>query len=354
MAGAFRVFLCSTYDDLVEERKAVLATLEDLKLAHESMELFGARPGSAIDECLAEVAKSSVVVVIVGHRYGSLVPKRDISFTEAEYREGFRLNKPCLVYMRHEDVPVLPKFFETDGAKLTKLRAFREMLNSRHTVARFRVANDLAEAVRSAVRHTVKAIEREATKADRAEDALVLSVTELAREALANGHNPERIAAAFRMAVQSLEEPKPSMGRVMRDAARRMLLGEWVFFSFARQDIRAIEPVAEELRKLGFPVWLDAWALPPSAEIIEGVRSGLNKARVLVFFASEASLRSASALQELDYFTARRVKANGALLIPVLLEDVELPGILRDRHAIDLRHAGPRNAARQIAAAMRR
>src|SRR5262245_38318469 len=114
MSASVRIFLCSTYEDLVNERQAVLASLDELKLAHESMEYFGARPSPAIEACLAEVAKSSVLILVVGHRYGSIVPGQAFSFTEVEYREGIRLNKPCLVYMRHEDVAVLPRFFESD------------------------------------------------------------------------------------------------------------------------------------------------------------------------------------------------------------------------------------------------
>lgn len=58
MPQGVRVFLCSTYEDLVDERKAVLGSLDNLRLAHESMEYFGARPSPAIDACLAEVARA--------------------------------------------------------------------------------------------------------------------------------------------------------------------------------------------------------------------------------------------------------------------------------------------------------
>jgi hypothetical protein len=83
-----KVFLCGTYSDLVDERQGVLAKIRELRLQHESMEFFGARPDRPIDVCLAEVARSSVLIVIVGHKYGSLVPGESISFSEAEYQRG--------------------------------------------------------------------------------------------------------------------------------------------------------------------------------------------------------------------------------------------------------------------------
>jgi hypothetical protein len=73
------------------------------------MEFFGARTEAPVDICLEEVRRSDVIVIIVGLRYGSLVPGTDVSFSEAEYNEAYRLRKPCLVYVRDENVPILPR-----------------------------------------------------------------------------------------------------------------------------------------------------------------------------------------------------------------------------------------------------
>src|ERR1044072_5128956 len=90
------VFICGTYADLQDERSSVIDSLNRLHFDHDSMEFFGARPEAPIDVCLEEVRKSDVLVVIVGHRYGSFVPSTDRSFTETEYEEGMRHDKSCL------------------------------------------------------------------------------------------------------------------------------------------------------------------------------------------------------------------------------------------------------------------
>jgi hypothetical protein len=90
--------VCSTFSDLSQEREAVLDAIRRLKLQHDSMEFLGARAEQPIEICLEEVRASDVLVVIVSHRYGSIVPELGISYSEAEYSEGFRLRKPCLVY----------------------------------------------------------------------------------------------------------------------------------------------------------------------------------------------------------------------------------------------------------------
>ena len=147
MGAKLTIFVCGTYRDLAEERKEVLEAIRKLQHQHDSMEFFGARSDRAIETCLDEVRQSDVLVVIVGHTYGSIVPKLKISFTEAEYEEGYRLGKPCLVYLRDDNVPVLPKFMESEPTKIKLLRRFKKTLNDRHTTATFRDAHDLSVSV---------------------------------------------------------------------------------------------------------------------------------------------------------------------------------------------------------------
>jgi hypothetical protein len=52
-------------------------------------------------------------------------------------RRGLRLEKPCLVYARDDDVPILAKYVEQDPDKLKLLKAWKNALNAKHTVAKF-------------------------------------------------------------------------------------------------------------------------------------------------------------------------------------------------------------------------
>jgi len=127
------VFLCGTFADLSVERAAVLTAVERLGLQRSSMELFGAWTDRPIDVCLREVRQSDVLVVVVAHMYGTLVPNMGISFSEAEYREGYSVGKPCLVYLKSDDVPTLPKHFELDAQKRDLLGKYKALLRDRHT-----------------------------------------------------------------------------------------------------------------------------------------------------------------------------------------------------------------------------
>ncbi|HJQ25709.1 MAG TPA: DUF4062 domain-containing protein [Blastocatellia bacterium] len=147
MGKVIGVFICGTHADLIQERSSVLTALRKAQFQQLSMEFFGARPDQPIETCLAEVRRSDVIIVIVAHKYGSVVPNMGISFSEAEYSEAFKLGKPCLVYLKDENVPVLPAHFENDPEKMVALQVFKDTLKQRHTPAYFTDANDLANTV---------------------------------------------------------------------------------------------------------------------------------------------------------------------------------------------------------------
>src|SRR6202161_3095849 len=88
MSAPFTVFLCSTFDDLEQEREAVLDAILRVQQRHNAMEFFGARPGRPLDVCLEEVRRSDLLVVIVGEKYGSLPPGMGISFFPGPKKQG--------------------------------------------------------------------------------------------------------------------------------------------------------------------------------------------------------------------------------------------------------------------------
>jgi Domain of unknown function (DUF4062) len=147
MKTSLAIFLCSTHDDLMEERAKVLEAVRKLRLEQVTMEFFGARADQPLETCLAEVRKSDLLIVIVAHLYGSIVPEMNISFTEAEYREAIRLGKPCLVYFKSEDAPVLPRFVEREPKRAKALARFKEHLHTNHTVGSFENSTELSDRI---------------------------------------------------------------------------------------------------------------------------------------------------------------------------------------------------------------
>jgi hypothetical protein len=109
------------------------------------------------------VRSSRIVVVIVGHRYGTLVPGLEISFSEAEYQEAFRLNLECLIYF--SAASEYPD--EEDVQKALLLQQWKRTLSDRHTPAYFPDANKLALQVAIDVGRTIRELEDKDNSSDR-------------------------------------------------------------------------------------------------------------------------------------------------------------------------------------------
>jgi hypothetical protein len=199
------VFVCSTFSDLSEEREGVL-----------DAEFFGARANQPIETCLQEVSRSNILVVIVGHRYGSLVPEMGISFSEAEYNEGHALNKPCLVYMRDENVPILPKHMERDPDKLKLLDKWKQTLQQRHTVATFQESNDLAVQVAADLSRTIAGLEETARAREEArrESSIPLldELSQLVKDAIKEGATEQALLSSLRRSVSEVISETQQLG----------------------------------------------------------------------------------------------------------------------------------------------
>ena len=340
MNQSLTVFLCSTYADLSQEREGILDAVRRLQLQHDSMEFFGARAGLPIETCLAEVRSSDVLVVVVGHRYGSLVPDLGVSFSEAEYREGYRLGKPCLVYIRDENVPILPKYVERDPDKLRLLEKWKELLTTRHTVATFSNVQELVVQVMADLSRTVQAVEEsarvESELPDQGDDIVLRELGDILAEATGKGLSQRIVLSAMRRTVADL----------LTDTGRRRPV---VFLSHSQRDKQVVRQFAEGLRAAGIDIWLDEAQLNLGDSLVQQIERGLDSADFVAFFLSQASLDSQWARQELNVAISRQVSGDrGAVVLPVLLEDAEVPALLRDVMYLDLRDGDVNAGVRKL------
>jgi TIR domain/Domain of unknown function (DUF4062) len=344
MKRSLTVFLCSTYSDLVEERTNVIDAISRLKLQHDSMEFFGARPDQPIETCLDEVRRSDILVVIVGHRYGSFVPNLGISYSEAEYNEGFRLGRPCLVYIRDENEPVLPKYVERNPEGLRALDSFKATLNGRHTTAEFKNAHDLSLQVAADLVRTIEAIESaeqsEAKQNAATKNQFFDEVKQHWDNAISRGVSEQAVLSVIRQAISTL----------LANENRRYPV---VFLSYSQRDRKIVQAFSDGLRNEGIEIWFDQDRLALGSSIVSEISRGLDSADFLAFFISKDSTQSKWALEELNVMMARRLSGKGgAVILPILLEDVEVPAILKDVKYLDLRNGDVDRGVKELLSAI--
>lgn len=93
------ILISSTYEDLKEERAGAIAIIE--RIGHAvAMERFVASPDVPEELCRRELSRCNAVVLIIGYRYGSLVPELGISVTEMEYNLAKELSLPVFVFLK--------------------------------------------------------------------------------------------------------------------------------------------------------------------------------------------------------------------------------------------------------------
>ncbi len=151
-----RVYVSSTYVDLVEHRNAVKAALERAQFDVECMEKYPAFDERPQDKCLEDVAQCDYYVLILALRYGFQPPDdnpKNISITRLEYEQAVHKKKPRLVFLLNEDHPWPPKLADPDWQdSKSNIGAFRKEVGLARGVRFFTTPDSLAVAVLEALR----------------------------------------------------------------------------------------------------------------------------------------------------------------------------------------------------------
>lgn len=127
-----KVYISSTYKDLIEYRKAVSEALRKIRYDVVCMEDYVARDDRALAACEADVEDCDIYVGIFAWRYGHIPNDDDNkalrSITELEYRKASG-RKTCLVFLLSDEAPwpSTLRDAETDeedrGERIRRLRA---------------------------------------------------------------------------------------------------------------------------------------------------------------------------------------------------------------------------------------
>lgn len=99
---------------------------------------------------------------------------------------------------------------------------------------------------------------------------------------------------------------------------------ETVFFSYSRDDTEFVLNLAKNLRQAGAKVWLDQLDISPGTRWDKAIENALTESKVLLVILSKTSVDSDNVLDEVSF-----ALEEGKTVVPVLLEDCEIPFRLR-------------------------
>ncbi len=118
---------------------------------------------------------------------------------------------------------------------------------------------------------------------------------------------------------------------------RAMRRDSSVFLSHSSEDHPFVKRLGEALSEQGVRVWIDEAEITGGDSFLDKIEEGLADMQHLVVVLSRASVTSFWVKRELNFALVDKVESNKGKVIPVLLEDCEIPPLLRERNYVDFR-----------------
>jgi hypothetical protein len=112
-----------------------------------------------------------------------------------------------------------------------------------------------------------------------------------------------------------------------------------LFISHSSHDKPFVKRLAVDLINHGFPVWFDAWQIELGDSLLKKIHQGLDDASYLLMVLSRSSLASHWVNHEIEAALAQEARRKSTVLIPILLDDADVPDPIRARLCADFRES---------------
>jgi len=155
-----RIYISSTFEDLLEHRSAVMQILRQLGYEVVAMEDYVAADAIPLKKVLEDVRSCDLYVGIFAWRYG-YVPEKgprlkgakpgETSITEYEYRQALAAKRPVLAFLLEERAPWPVHFIDREPKSAVAVNKLRTELQRQRLVSYFTTPDQLAARVSAAV-----------------------------------------------------------------------------------------------------------------------------------------------------------------------------------------------------------
>lgn len=110
-----------------------------------------------------------------------------------------------------------------------------------------------------------------------------------------------------------------------------------VFLCHSTNDKPVVRRLATCLRKFGIDVWLDEAELKPGDSLIGAISLAIDKVQYVIVALSDSSVKSQWVEKEIHLALTKELCAEHPVVLPVVLDDCEVPAMLNDKVYLDLR-----------------
>jgi hypothetical protein len=112
-----------------------------------------------------------------------------------------------------------------------------------------------------------------------------------------------------------------------------------VFISYSHDDSAFVDTLVSHLVASKTHVWIDKWEIHVGDSLLRRIEQAIQDADALVAVLSRASVESEWCRKELTAGLVRELEERHVLVLPVLVEDCEIPLFLRDKKYADFRRS---------------
>lgn len=110
-----------------------------------------------------------------------------------------------------------------------------------------------------------------------------------------------------------------------------------IFISYSHKDKEFVDRLATQLVRRNVNVWLDRWELSVGDSLVERVQEAVDGASALLVILSAASVASEWCKKELSAGLFRELEERRVVVMPVMLEDCNVPVFARGKMYADFR-----------------
>src|SRR5215831_14962296 len=110
-----------------------------------------------------------------------------------------------------------------------------------------------------------------------------------------------------------------------------------IFLSHNHADKPFVRRLAHDLQAAGVRVWLDEAEMMIGDSLIEKIRQGIDEMEYLGVILSQNSVKSEWVKREVDVAINEEIEGKRVKVLPLVIEDCDLPGFLKGKLYADFR-----------------
>lgn len=112
-----------------------------------------------------------------------------------------------------------------------------------------------------------------------------------------------------------------------------------IFLSHSHTDKDFVDRLAMDLRRTGYYVWTDDAEIKVGDSLIDKIREGIDKVDYFGVVISRNSINSHWVKKEVDIAMNQEIEGKRVKVIPMLLDNIDLPGFLKGKKFADFRYS---------------